>query len=303
MAGLREIVVGVTVVTLLTLAGALMARGTKTPLGRTLTPFFSVVGGAAKTADRMISRTLPVGDVDERQLGEALAARMRDYGVVEDSPAIPYLNTLIREVTGHRQRQFDYKVFVIQGPANAMALPGGVILVTTDLLKILGTEGQIVAVLAHETGHIELGHCFDATRFEMLSRKLGTSVPGELADFTYRTLTRHSFSKTQEQEADDYAFEAMLAMHYSPLEMVGAFEALHREEQQVPTNGQSSHLDPLRDYFSSHPPLSLRIDNYDARARRWFELHRGVKVYVGRRNWEERTARSQAAYDSEWIKN
>jgi predicted Zn-dependent protease len=41
-----------------------------------------------------------------------------------------------------------------EGGANALALPGGYIYVTRDLLKEFKTEAHLAAVLSHEIGHV-----------------------------------------------------------------------------------------------------------------------------------------------------
>ena len=60
---------------------------------------------------------------------------------------------------------------------NAFALPGGVIIVTGGLLKTLKSEAELAAVLSHEMGHIELSHCLDTVRFQLLARKDGVGNP------------------------------------------------------------------------------------------------------------------------------
>ena len=43
------------------------------------------------------------------------------------------------------------------GP-NAFALPGGIIIITDDMVKIAKTIEEVLAILAHEIGHVELRH-------------------------------------------------------------------------------------------------------------------------------------------------
>ena len=38
--------------------------------------------------------------------------------------------------------------------ANAVALPGGTIVVTDELVKLIGTGAGMMGVLAHEAGHV-----------------------------------------------------------------------------------------------------------------------------------------------------
>jgi predicted Zn-dependent protease len=97
-----------------------------------------------------------------------------------------------------------------------------------DLPGALQSEAQVVSVLAHELGHIERGHCFDKVRFELVARKVGSDTLGALADFAAQLLLRHSYSKTTEDEADEYAWELLVNSEYDPRGVGGAFESLRR---------------------------------------------------------------------------
>ena len=298
MAKLRLAVLGVLLAAGAILLGMLLDRRLQTPLGRTLAPLFGLTGRSTKQLDRALSHVLPIGDVDERTLGDALRARC---GGAWDAvtPEARYLNELIAEITKGAQRELEYRAYIVDGPPNACALPGGTVLVTTGLLAILATEAELIGVLGHEVGHVENGHCFDAAKFEMLSRKLGGKTLGAIADAIYGALLASSFSKTQEEDADEYGFATLLALSYDPAAMGAAFAALENEMGGAGSPDRQA-LDPFRDYILSHPPLQLRLANYRARALRWREGHAGERMYVGARNCRERVSRSVQAYLDEW---
>lgn len=271
---------------------ALLDRELKTPLGRTLAPLFGLLGRSTKDVDRMLSHVLPLEDIDEHTLGAAIKAELSGGWQAGTTDAV-YVNALLRDLTAQKQRAFDYVAYVVDGPPNACALPGGIVLVTTGLLAILTTEAQLVGVLGHEVGHIERGHCFDAAKFQMLSRKLGGSSLGQVADAMFAAMVATSFSKTQEQEADDYGYQALIAHHYDPAQMSAAFAALQDHRAGGARGGKH---DPFRDYIRSHPPLELRVENFRERARRWHISHAGERAYLGARNYRERVPRSQIDY-------
>ena len=93
-----------------------------------------------------------------------------------------------------------------------------------------GSHGQrdpeLVAVLAHELGHIEQGHCVDAVKFRLLAEKLGERTFGQIVDFAVQMLVAHSFSKTQEDEADEYAYTAVVNGPYDPRGVGDSFRSL-----------------------------------------------------------------------------
>lgn len=266
-----------------------------TPLGRTLSPLLGLFGQSTKAADRILSKVLPIDEVDEQALGDAFDAKMNAlYGA--GSVDYLYVNDLIREMQRASQKPFTYRVYVAPGGPNAFALPGGVLLVTEGLLNALQSEAELVSVLGHEMGHVELGHCFDAARFEMLNRKVGGETLGEIADFVMGALTRHTFSKAQEAEADEYGFSVVTSQGYDPMGTSEAFASLIKDLGGVDDRG----IDPLRDYFASHPPLKLRMETYKERGKRWLESHPDEKFYVGKANLQARNPRTRHEVSAEF---
>jgi len=278
----------------------LIKEDAQTPLQRTFAPLFEHLGKTTKTADRMLSRVLPISDIDEKTLGDAFKSRYR-RGRQSDkpSPYTPYLTSLVRELTADSQKPFTYEVFVLETKhPNAFALPGGVILFTTGLLEILTSEAQVVSILGHEVGHIERGHCFDSVRFQLLGEKFGGKTLGWIADHLLQSLTRSTYSKTQESEADDYGYQSLLAHKYYPGEMSEAFVNL---KNSLRNQSYRNDVNPFRDYFDSHPPLELRIENFRERANRWRVRNPDEPAYVGTKNLQEKKPRSQVFYPEENI--
>lgn len=109
---------------------------------------------------------------------------------------------------------------------NAMALPGGIVLITQGLLS-LRTDGsmsvdELAAVLAHEMGHIELGHSrrreVQATLSSWATR-LGPT-PGGLVGRVVMTAGLSALqkraSRDAEKEADAWAVAMLRAAGYDP---------------------------------------------------------------------------------------
>jgi predicted Zn-dependent protease len=270
------------------------------PLESTFTSAFQIVGAPVKLVDRVASRVLPVGELDEQELGDVYRRRY-DPQATPASREQRYLDSLVAELQPLTGKPFPYRAYVVDYPTpNAMALPGGVVLVTRDLLTTLRSEAELVAVLAHEIGHIERGHCFDAVRFELLARKVGAEPLGTLADFAAGILLRHAYSKTVEHEADAYAFELLTHSRYDPRGVAGGFEALlvyalaHGGPQGQPAS-------PLRDYFSSHPPLEVRTAEFSQRADLWWRRNPEAQRYAGRRNLRARVALPRRELADEWV--
>lgn len=299
--GLRIGALAVLVACGVALIATLYRARVQPPLESTFTSAFQVIGAPLKLVDRMASRVLPVGELDERELGDVYR-RSYDPQATPASREQRYLDSLVAELVPLTGKPFPYRAYVVDYPApNAMALPGGVLLVTRDLLVTLRSEAELAAVLAHEIGHVERGHCFDTVRFELLARRVGAAPLGQLADLAAGILLRHSYSKTLEHEADAYAFELLTHTRYDPSGVGGSFESLLAYER-ARGEGSPRRASPIRDYFTSHPPLELRAAEFGERADAWWRRHPDERRYAGVRNLQARVALSRHELAEEWIR-
>ncbi len=298
---LRALVLGLLLAVGTALAVLLARERPAAPLRRSLATPFQLLGAPVKLADRLASRVVPVGSVEERDLGDLYRRRFETQIPVDDVDQA-YLDRLMAALRPFARRPFPYRAFragPLGGP-NALALPGGVILVSDELLRALGSEAELVAVLAHEIGHIELGHCFDAVRFQLLGRRTGSESLGRLADLARGLLVRHSFSKAEEHEADAYAFTLLANSRYDPAAVGAAFASLERARDRASSGVRDAEADPLRDYFSSHPPLPLRREEFRQEASAWWRRHPHERRYVGVANLRRRQALESLMLPGEW---
>ncbi len=265
------------------LVAVLSIKRIDTPLPASLAPAFQLLGTPVMALDHLVTRVIPIDDVDEREFGELLRARY-DRQVDPDDPDYLYVNDLMERLAVRAGKPFEYRVYILNwSMPNAMALPGGVILVTTGLLEVLNSEAELVAVLAHELGHIERGHCLDAVKFRILADKVGARHFGQIVDSGVRILSGHSFSKTQEDDADEYAYTVLLDGRYDPAALGMAFASL-LEDQRGRARRPSRGVNPFRDYFSSHPPLEIREAEFRERAGAWWRRHPGEVRQTGEEN-------------------
>ena len=282
------------------LVASLYVARVRSPLHSTLSSSFQLLGTPVKLVDRIASRVVPVSALDERELGDTFRKRY-DAQVTSGDADQAYLDALMTEIKPFTHKPFPYRAYVVgsYGAPNAMALPGGVILVTRELLDTLRSESELVAVLAHEVGHIERGHCFDTVRFQLLTRKIGSDTFGALADAAAQILLRHAYSKTTEGEADEYAYELLVSSRYDPLGVSKSFGSLRRYMKSAGAQ-TPQHADPIRDYFMSHPPLEIREAEFSERAAVWWKRRLGERRYVGQQNLLERKALGTLDVSGEW---
>lgn len=152
------------------------------------------------------------------------------------------------------------------GP-NAVALPGGHIVITDELLTLLqGADDAVLGVLAHEHGHLRRRHGLHAlVRFGLVSA--ATSVA--LGDFSAvvagvpALLAHLGYSRDAEREADADAARVLLAAGRDPAAMVVLFERLAAHPKRGEAGGTSG--PPIA--FASHPADEERIRFFREAAR------------------------------------
>jgi beta-barrel assembly-enhancing protease len=270
---------------------------TEQGIGVNFAPLFQSAGTVTQTTDRLLSKAIPVSALDEAALGEELSERYKVY-CDTFSTAHTYLNVMIEKLAQQSAKKpFRYRVFVEQYDyPNAYALPGGVIVVFRGLLDTLHSESELASVLAHEMGHIELGHCFQSVKYELLTRKIQSEELGRIADITNQLLLRHSFSKTQENEADEYGYQLMLESQYDPRGMGLAFRRLQGDDTT-----RTRRRNVFNDYFSSHPDLTQRVKKFSEQAGTWWKKNEGERRYVGKENLRSYYSMFEVPMDSEWV--
>ena len=142
------------------------------------------------------------------------------------------------------------------GP-NALALPGGVIYVTDELVELAPDDAAILGVLAHELGHIEQRHLMRrlfasaavgaaaAVLFGDISTVLA-ALPAVLIDLDY--------SRAMEREADSYAVDLLRAKGISTGSLAMLFERMQQAHDKRGPKGD------WPAYLSTHPPTPERVE-------------------------------------------
>lgn len=114
--------------------------------------------------------------------------------------------------------------------ANAFALPGGYLVITDDLVRMLRDKPDaITGVLAHELGHVEHRHGLDLlVRASLVSAIIGVAL-GDASGFLASvpvTLATRAYSREAERQADEFAARTLDRAGISPAAMVVFFERI-----------------------------------------------------------------------------
>lgn len=114
--------------------------------------------------------------------------------------------------------------------ANALALPGGIVVVTDDLVTALeGQEDALLGLMAHELGLVQSRTAMRLIAQARLPRMVAGWVLGDFTRMTVaapRVLAHATLPRGAVREADDAAVQVLRASNLSPLVMVAAFEKL-----------------------------------------------------------------------------
>jgi Zn-dependent protease with chaperone function len=153
--------------------------------------------------------------------------------------------------------------------ANAFALPGGRIVITDELVRLLeGRDDVVLGVLAHELGHVHHRH---GMRSLVQVTLLGTATSLAFGDFSNVLAAapvlfgQLGYSRDFEREADEHAVRMLRACELSPELMVTLFERLASAR---PGKGDGGARGGIGIAFASHPADAERIRLFRDAARR-----------------------------------
>jgi predicted Zn-dependent protease len=140
--------------------------------------------------------------------------------------------------------------------ANAFALPSGIVVMTDDLVRLARRDEEIMAVLAHELGHVRHRHTMRRLLEASATGLIIAAVTGDVASATSiaaaapAVLVQTKYSRDNEREADAYSVELLGKAGLSPRYMatiLGRLEAKYGGRRRG-----------LPDFLASHPATRER---------------------------------------------
>ncbi|WP_219137010.1 M48 family metallopeptidase [Janthinobacterium sp. UMAB-60] len=192
----------------------------------------------------------------EKQLGELALSQVRAQGgIVENGVAQQTVQEIGRKLTtGSR---YQYRWLVKQDDTvNAFAIPGGIIVVHTGLLRQAGDPGELAGVLAHEVQHVERRH---SLRQMISSLGWGALVGVTIGDISaVAAMLAHQagtlyFSRDMEEEADRLGLLALQRAQIRPDGMLRFFQKRDdKDKAKVPG------------WISSHPQTAARAQQIES---------------------------------------
>lgn len=151
--------------------------------------------------------------------------------------------------------------------ANAFALPGGIMVVTDEIIALSKNDAEIISILAHELGHVKQRHAFRQSLQGVLSGLILAAITGDVSSVASglpAALMQMRYSREHETEADVFALNAMQKACLPPKAFADILQRLQAQSEggdnkaaQKPPPRQRT--DPVFEMLASHPDTQARI--------------------------------------------
>jgi predicted Zn-dependent protease len=177
------------------------------------------------------------------------------------------LQALFRGMTASIPGGSGYRLFFRASPplgANAMALPSGIVVMTDGMVGLAKNNDELVAVLAHELGHVRERHLLRHVLQNSVATLLMATITGDIVSVTSLSATLPTalidakFSRDFEREADDAAC-AWLRQKGIPVRHYVDILSRLQEELDKKTKESVEGGGTVRNYLSTHPATEERI--------------------------------------------
>lgn len=196
----------------------------------------------------------------EERLGEAVISHLApEQSRCEDPGRSQIIEKIMTTLTAPvRRSPYRFRVIVLDEPTvNALAAPGGPIVIFRGLLEKTQSAEELAGVLAHEIQHILKRHSTRALFEHASTGLLMAAVAGDLSGIaafgleTARTLGLLRYSRRSEEEADAEGMRLLLAAGVDPAGMIAFFETMEKKNGEAPA---------LLSYLSTHPGAEQRVE-------------------------------------------
>ena len=199
------------------------------------------------------------------------------------SPVLPESNAYVKRVRNLTKGitevdgiPLNFKVYQTSD-INAFACADGSVRIYSGLLDKM-TDDEVLGVVGHEIGHVALKHTLKQYKTALRNsaiRDAISSTGGAVAVLTAsqlgdlgEALMSAKFSRKQEEQADDYGYDFLVAHKRNPWAMAMAFEKLLSMSNGGASAGTqaASSNSAVSEIFSDHPSTEKRIQTMSARA-------------------------------------
>lgn len=190
--------------------------------------------------------------------------------IYNDKALQQYVERLGNEVVAVSEMSGEKFIFTLLDDEglNAFATRDNYIYVNRGLLNYVSNEAQLVAVLAHEVGHITREHV-TGQESRMTGAKILSTLAGALsnssevyeATMAYMNSMMKSHGRRNELEADETGAEYMAKLGYDPKAMLSMLGIMKDYEsvQKKQAKGRGAVRPTYHGVFASHPRNDARL--------------------------------------------
>ncbi|MEC5397053.1 M48 family metallopeptidase [Uliginosibacterium sp. H1] len=259
-------------------------------LGACATPATLMTAGTTSTPAEASAAT--EAELAKERAEDVNRQQVTGAGLARIEPVSAHLNALLDRIrSAGPQPAHPAQVFIRNDPGYiAFTSPSGNIYVSLGWLASVGSEDELVALLAHEYGHAASSHLSRnwigaSGYFGLLGTAVGAisrnkqmplSVP--LAVSVWGAVVSPSWSRSQELEADAIALDVSTSLGYSYTQGPKAFlERIARLSISLAQSDKATAGNNLFAFSESHPDPADRLSALDTRYREKAQRNRSQR--------------------------
>ncbi|MGM0588064.1 MAG: M48 family metallopeptidase [Bacteroidota bacterium] len=202
------------------------------------------------------------GDSSEMSAGSKIEQRfeksiLESTDIIENDSLTAFFDEVTYRLLAENEnlKPDSVNIYLVdQDVINAFATVGNNIFVTEDLVEFVRSKEQLVAVIAHEIGHLDLNHPMNRLKMELGSSVISSILTGGNSSMMLelsQAMMSLKFSRSQEMDADNKAIELLIDAELDPQ---------HLSEFLLKLKVHHSSSSPVT-FLSTHPQSEDRITN------------------------------------------
>ncbi len=218
----------------------------------------AILGGLWAFGDTLLDITAPL--VPQRMLAQVGDGLVRQPGGEQcvDAAGTAALGRLTARLTPTHGFVEPVRVTVLDTAAvNALAAPGGWVVLFRGVLDKATGPDEVAGVLAHEFTHVALRHPTKSLLRQMGVSLLVRAIGGDVGGYADLAVVLSS-SRRAEAAADTGAVAQLRASHISPAGLAAFFHRILSEDRAKPKDATERVLDQIGSYAATHPGESER---------------------------------------------
>ncbi|HRI01583.1 MAG TPA: M48 family metallopeptidase [Saprospiraceae bacterium] len=206
----------------------------------------------------------------EERLGNASVNGILNFGPL-DSLKSNQLKLFMDEL--NLVKDYDVKAYYVNSEVvNALAAPGGHIVVFDGIMEKIDCYDQLVALLAHEAAHVNNRHSLKSIGRSVSAYLILSAITGDVAGSSgvlleqAAQLNQLSYARKDETQSDEIAILELHKLGLDPSAMMNLLDKLEQQEK-LDSNLVLTSLNEM-EFLKTHPITKNRIENLRSKSER-----------------------------------